>query len=60
MKKSTSVVIVFLILVSSVHLLRLVLKWKVTVNTIDIPLWASAAACIVTAMLAAWLWNERK
>lgn len=55
MKPSVIVAVVFLLLVSAVHLLRLILQWKVTVNTVEIPMWASAVACIVTAVLAFWL-----
>jgi hypothetical protein len=60
MKPSIIVVTVFLLLVSAVHLLRLIFHWKVTANTVDIPMWASAVACIVTALLAGWLWRENK
>jgi protein-S-isoprenylcysteine O-methyltransferase Ste14 len=60
MKPSVIVVTIFLLLVSIAHLLRLILQWKATVNTVEIPLWMSAAACIVTAALAIWLWQENK
>jgi len=60
MKPSIIVTAIFLLLVSLVHLLRLIFQWKVTVNTAEIPLLASAVACIVTAALAAWLWQESK
>ena len=60
MKPSIIVTAIFLLLVSLVHLLRLIFQWKVTVNTAEIPLWASAVACIVAAALAAWLWQENK
>jgi len=60
MKPSVIVVTIFLLLVSAIHLLRVVLQWKVTANTIEIPVWASAVACIVTALLAGWLWRENK
>jgi len=60
MKPSNSVVTIFLLLVSIVHLLRFVFQWKVTADTIEIPVWASAVACVVTALLAGWLWRENK
>lgn len=60
MKPSAVVVTIFLLLVSIVHLLRLILQWKVTVNTSEIPMWASFVACIVTALLAGWLYRENK
>ena len=60
MKPSVIVAVVFLLLVSAVHLLRLILQWKVAVNTFQMPLWASAVACIVAALLAFWLLRENK
>ena len=60
MKTSTAVAAIFLVIVSLVHLLRVILQWKVTVNTAEIPISASVAACIITAALAIWLWRENK
>jgi hypothetical protein len=60
MKPSTIVTTIFLLLVSVVHLLRLIFQWKVVANNVEIPMWASAVACIVTALLAGWLWRENK
>jgi hypothetical protein len=60
MKPSIIVTAIFLLLVSLVHLLRLIFQWKVTVNTAEMPLWPSVIACIVTLALAAWLWQENK
>jgi protein-S-isoprenylcysteine O-methyltransferase Ste14 len=60
MKPAQTITVIFLLLVSLVHLLRLVFQWKVTANTVVIPLWMSAAACIFTAALAIWLWQENK
>jgi len=60
MKTSVIVVTIFLAIVSLVHLLRLIFQWKVMVNTFEMPLWASAIACLVTAVLAIWLWQENK
>jgi metal-sulfur cluster biosynthetic enzyme len=60
MKPATTIVTIFLILVSIVHLLRLIFQVKVMANTVEIPMWMSAVACIVTAVLAAWLLRENK
>ncbi len=60
MKPSIIVTAIFLLLVSLVHLLRLIFQWKVMVNTVEMPLWPSAIACIVTIALATWLWQENK
>ena len=60
MKPSVIVVTIFLLLVSAIHLLRVIFQWKVTANTLDIPLWMSGVACLFTAVLAIWLWKENK
>ena len=60
MKPSVIVVTIFLILVSMAHLLRLIFQAKVMLNSTEIPMWMSIAACIVTAALVVWLWRENK
>jgi len=60
MKPSTIVAVIFLFLISIVHLLRLIFQVKVTANSIEIPMWMSIPACIVTAGLAVWLLLENR
>ncbi len=60
MKPSTAVAVIFLLLVSITHLLRFIFQVKVTANTIEMPMWMSVLACIVTAALAIWLFIENK
>lgn len=60
MKPSVVVTAIFLLLVSIAHLLRFILQAKITLNNVEMPLWASAAACVVTALLAIWLLRENK
>ena len=60
MKPSVIATAIFLLLISTVHLLRLILQWKVTVNTVEMPMWGSAVAGIVTVVLAFWLLRENK
>jgi hypothetical protein len=60
MKPSAVVTAIFLAIVSIIHWVRAILQWKVMVNTVEIPVWASFAAFIVTAVLALWLWQENK
>lgn len=60
MKPSVIVVTIFLVLVSIAHLLRLIFQAKVMLNSAQIPMWMSVIACIVTAALAIWLWQENK
>jgi uncharacterized membrane protein len=60
MKPSTIVTVVFLLLISLAHLLRLLFQVKVTADAFELPMWMSIPACIVTAALAVWLWMESK
>ena len=59
MKPFTTLAIVVFALVAAAQLLRLVLRWSVSVNGILIPLWVSAIACLVATALAVMLWRER-
>ena len=60
MKPATTITVIFLLIVSILHLLRLIFQVKVATNLFDVPMWMSAPACIVTAGLAIWLWKENK
>jgi hypothetical protein len=60
MKTSTVIAVIFLLLVSIAHLLRLIFQVKVTANAVEIPMWMSVPACVVTAALAIWLLIENK
>jgi hypothetical protein len=60
MKPATTITVIFLLIVSIMHLLRLVFQVKVSADSFVIPMWMSVPACIVTAALAIWLWLENK
>ena len=60
MKPAKTITAIFLFLISIVHLLRLIFQVKVTANSIEIPMWMSIPACIVTAGLAVWLLLENR
>ena len=60
MKSSAMVAVVFLLIVSVAHLLRLIFQAQIMVNTFAVPKWMSAAASIVTAALAIWLWMDNR
>jgi hypothetical protein len=47
-------------LIALAQLLRLVLGWPVVVNGFNVPLWASAIACLVAAGLAVMVWREAR
>ncbi|MBF8301676.1 MAG: hypothetical protein HW394_2046 [Acidobacteria bacterium] len=44
----------FLALLTCVQLLRLVLRWPISVAGVEIPLWASGVAVLVVGSLTAW------
>jgi len=58
MKTSSTLVIVFLGLLSLLQLTRVLLGWSVVVNGVSVPIWASAVACVIAAGLALMLWRE--
>ena len=60
MKPVTVIVVIFLLLISVVHLLRLIFGFEVTVAGTLIPMWPSVAGCILTAVLAGFLWREAR
>jgi hypothetical protein len=60
MKPFSAIAVVVFVLVALAQLLRLVLGWPVVVNGINIPLWASAIACLVAAGLAVMVWREAR
>jgi hypothetical protein len=49
----------FLVLLACVQLLRLILGWRVTVDGVEIPLWASAVAALIAGSLAIWAFRAR-
>ena len=49
----------FLALLACVQLLRLILRWRVTVAGVEIPLWASAVAALIAGSLAIWAFRVR-
>ena len=60
MKPFSAIAVVVFVLVALAQLLRLALGWPVVVNGINIPLWASAIACLVAAGLAVMVWRETR
>jgi hypothetical protein len=60
MKPIARLATLFLALVALAQFIRLVLQIEVLAGGVRIPLWASAAACVVTGGLAILLWRESK
>ena len=60
MKPFTTLTIVVLALVAFLHLLRLLLEWRVTVDGTIIPMWVSVAGGAFAVSLALLLWWENR
>ena len=59
MKPVTSAAIAVFAVVALAQLLRVLMRWTVTVNGIVIPFWVSVTACVIAATLAIMLWREK-
>jgi hypothetical protein len=59
-KPATIATIILLCFIAVAQLLRLIFHVKVIANGVAIPLWGSAIACIVAALLAVMLWRESR
>jgi hypothetical protein len=60
MQPATMISTLFLAIVASGHLLRLVLGVEITVGGILVPLWVSVIAFVLPAGLAVGLWRENR
>ena len=60
MKLSTVVAVVLFSLIATAHVLRLVLRWEVTVNGASVPLWVSLVGSLVPAAVAFMLWRDAR
>ena len=56
-KPFTTLAAVIFALVAFHHLLRLFLRWEMTVNGLAVPMWVSILGFLITAGLAAMLWR---
>lgn len=60
MKPASLLAVLVFVLVAIFHLLRIVLQVPVVVAGTEVPLWASAVALVVAAVLALALWQESR
>ena len=60
MKPFTTVTIVFLAVIALMHVIRMALHWPLVVAGMAVPVWVSAVAAVVTAMLAIMVWRENR
>jgi hypothetical protein len=58
MKPFTAIAVVVFALVALLQLIRVVLAWEITVDGVQIPIWASIFACAAAATLALMLRRE--
>ena len=49
-----------LLLIALLQLLRFIMGWEVTLNGVNIPVWASGIAAVVAAGLAVMVWMETR
>lgn len=59
MRRYTLVSGLFLALLASVQLLRVVMRWPVRVAGFDVPLWPSVLAALIVGTLAIWAFRVR-
>ena len=59
MKPASKLAAACFAIVAILHLFRLVFQVRLTVGTVDIPLWVSVPAVLGPGALACWLWRER-
>ena len=59
-KPGTWLAILFFVLITAGHLLRLIFQMPVHAGDITIPVWASAPGYLITAALAWLLWRENR
>ncbi len=60
MKPYTTAASVVFTLVAIAQLLRFALRWPVTIDGLDIPLWVSAVVCIIAGTLAVMIRREAR
>ncbi len=60
MKTGTLLAVIFLVVFSVLHLLRLLFGVTIVIGGTTVPLWASILAFLVSGIIAVMLWREGK
>jgi hypothetical protein len=60
MKPFTAIASVVFALVALLQGVRFLQAWPVSINGVDIPVWASAVFCVIAATLSVMIWRERR
>jgi hypothetical protein len=59
-KPFTTIAVIVLALIALLQLLRLLLRWEVTLNGAVVPVWLSGIAFAVAGGLALMVWQEHR
>ena len=60
MKPFSTIASVVFALVALLQLIRFLQAWPVTIDGVDIPVWASGVFCVFAATLSVMVWRERR
>ncbi len=60
MKRFTTIASIFLMVISILHILRIVLNVEIVINGWYVPLWINGAAAVITGFLSIMLWKEKR
>jgi hypothetical protein len=56
----TTLAVVVFSLIALLQLLRVILRWQVTLNGATVPVWLSGVAFVVAGGLAVMVWRENR
>jgi hypothetical protein len=60
MKPFTKIASIFLLIISTLHILRIVFNVDIVIGSWYVPLWLNGVAAVVTGLLSFMLWKENK
>ena len=60
MKPFTKIASIFLIIISTLHILRIIFGVEIVINGWYVPFWINGAAAVVTGLLSLMLWKENR
>jgi hypothetical protein len=60
MKPAMTIAIAIFTVVAVLHILRMLYGWEVVINGMNVPMWVSVLAAIITGGLAFALWRESR
>jgi hypothetical protein len=60
MKPFTVIASIFLLVISTLHILRIYFVVEIVIGNWSVPFWLNGVAAVITAFLAIMLWKENK